>query len=279
MPKKRNDKKFYTTLFVILVYRNTDDIQEMIDSINRQTSDSKVIIVNSYYDDSTRDTFCKIAESNGCDFINVPNRGYGYGNNRGIELALQRYNFDILIVANPDMVIEQFSLKRVDVQKPLLICPLITAKSGKQQNPFWVIKSSFSEWLMFTGHKRNNRLLVFSGIAIHKIMREAFLIIFRSRRARTSKVYAAHGSFIIFTRRLLESIKLPFDENMFLFSEEMYLARRLRAKNINAYLTKDVRIFHKEDGSMNLSKIDESSESTKSYMYYYGIRKKIDAKG
>jgi len=60
-----------------------------------------------------------------------------------------------------------------------------------------------------------------------------------------------------------------YDENMFLFAEEAYLAHVFEKEKINTILTKNILIFHKEDGSMKLSKINEDDELRKSVMYYY----------
>ncbi len=274
-----NPRDFYDIVFVILVYRNTDDVQEMIDSINAKIDNSKIIIVNSYFDDLSRDVLQDIASDNNCDFINTPNEGYGHGNNQGIQFALESYDFNALIVANPDMIIKQFLLDKELLSGSVLLCPMITARDGKQQNPFWVVKNVISEWLMFLGHKHHNKLLVLSGIAINKAIRETFLLLFNILGRRVAKVYAAHGSFLIFSRDLLLELSLPFDENMFLFSEEMYLARRLRARRVSTYILKDLQVLHKEDGSMSTAKIDQSSENTKSYLYYYDIRKQLDKEG
>ena len=62
---------------------------------------------------------------------------------------------------------------------------------------------------------------------------------------------------------------------MFLFSEEMYLAKKLNIKNIKISMNKNIEIVHKEDGSMKMSKDNYAPEHRKSYLYYYSIRNKI----
>ena len=53
--------KKYETVFVILTYRSTNDLEECISSIQNKFSSLKIVIVNSFYDDTTRDEFVKIA--------------------------------------------------------------------------------------------------------------------------------------------------------------------------------------------------------------------------
>lgn len=272
-------KHTYAIIFVVLVYRNTNDVKDLLRSMRQHVESYRVIIVNSYYDDKSRDTLRDIADENECDFIDVPNKGYGYGNNQGIRFALDNYLFDALIIANPDTLIRRFSIDQSFLDEPVLLCPVIKTTKGKSQNPLWVLRNPFSEWLMYFGHKHRQPLIIYVGIAINKFIREVFLAVFSLPKRRISKVYAAHGSFLIFSRSLLLTIGEPFDESMFLFSEEMYLARRLHTRHIATFMIKDIDVLHKEDGSMNVAKIDESSENSKSYIYYYEVRNRIDREG
>ena len=73
----------------------------------------------------------------------------------------------------------------------------------------------------------------------------------------------------MFPKSVFEKLGLIYDENMFLFSEEAYLAHLFANANIKTVLTKYIEILHKEDGSMKLSKIDEDGEGRKSIIYYY----------
>ena len=90
-------------VFVVLTYRNTKDLSSFF--INNTITDSKVIVVNSFYDESTEVEFQKISNENMADFINVENLGYGNGNNTGIEFAINNYEFKFLIISNPDVLI------------------------------------------------------------------------------------------------------------------------------------------------------------------------------
>ena len=81
----------YDCVYVVLVYRNTLDLEQFF--IHQTTPNSKVIVVNSFFDEMTECKFRKIALLNDADFISLPNRGYGFGNNRGCEFALKKYDF------------------------------------------------------------------------------------------------------------------------------------------------------------------------------------------
>ena len=268
--------QFFKYIFCILVYRNTEDLTECLVSIGHKVSDCKIIIVNAFYDDQSKVEFEKIARDNNCDFISIPNKGYSFGNNRGIEFAINHYEFDCLIVANPDIIIEKFDTSGIDFASPQVIAPIIKTIGKKNQNPYWLIKNRLGERLIYLGMKNRNRLMLFFAYGINKVIREIGLNIFLRTRKHKMKVYAAHGSFCMFTHSCLKKLGLPYDENMFLFAEEALLADILKTKKIDVYLTKDILITHKEDGSMNIANIDEMHEERKSIIYYY---EKINQKG
>ena len=78
-------------IFVVLVYRNIDDLKDFFDHFT--IPNSKVVVINSFYDKNSESSLKNIAEENDADFISVPNKGYGAGNNRGIEYVLNNYDF------------------------------------------------------------------------------------------------------------------------------------------------------------------------------------------
>lgn len=56
---------------------------------------------------------------------------------------------------------------------------------------------------------------------------------------------------------------------MFLFTEEDVLAYKAEMNQVRIEYNDKILILHKEDGSMKLGDISQSSENYKSYVYYY----------
>lgn len=256
-------------LFVVLVYRNVDDLQELILSIQKQHINNRIIIVNSYYDEASKLECEKISLAFNCNFINVENKGYGYGNNRGIEFANKHYEYEYIIISNPDIVIKKFHEKEFLKIRNGVVGPIINTANNKSQNPYWILNNKFSEWLIYKGYKEKSMAILYFGIAINKILREIFLIIFKFSHKIDFKVHALHGSFVIFPYMVLKKIGLPYDEEMFLFAEEAHLANLLDKHNIASYISKSIAVLHKEDGSITIANINEMSELRKSVMTYY----------
>ncbi len=266
--------KKYEIIYVVVVYRNTEDLISLIQSINKFNSDFKIIVVNNYYDDESMKKCQKIALDKDCDFINVPNGGYGFGNNRGIEYANQNYDYNFIIISNPDIEIKKFNVDEITKFDNLVLGPIITTKMGKYQNPYWLFNNRTSEWLIYKGYLIKERIIVYLGIALNKVIREIFLKYFIKSNKKQFKVFALHGSFVIFSKKVIKKIGLPYDEEMFLFAEEAYLAHLLKRHGVISHLTKSIEVLHKEDGSMSVSDNNEKNEVRKSIMVYYPKVKK-----
>lgn len=256
-------------VFVILVYRNLDDLEEFLENIDIKMSNKSVIIVNSFYDVETKEKAEELAKQYKAIFINVENKGYSYGNNRGIELAKRLFDFDYLIVSNPDIIIEKFDDIKMNHLEPFLIGPITKNRNNKNQNPYRAFKLEFFNKLLFIGYKKSNKFIIKCAYAVHRAIRELFLVRFLYGKKQMRNVYALHGSFMIFSRGLVNLLELPFNERMFLFNEEFYIAKKLEKKNIRSYITKKISILHKEDGSMSLASINENSEIKKSLLICY----------
>lgn len=267
MQKKVLEKYMIDYVFVVLVYRNTADLEDFLVSTKEITGNYKVIVVNAYFDEKTKSDAQKIAEEFNCDFLNIENKGYSYGNNIGIEYAHTHYDPKFVIVSNPDIVIRRFDLAPCELQGDI-IAPDITAATGKKQNPMMVRRSKTSEKLIYQGFKKNNNILLFAGIAINKITR--ILCLFCTQKKEKFPIYCAHGSFVILSKNAIEKLGVRiYDEEIFLFAEESVLAYKAHKYSLTTIFDKRIRVDHKEDGSMKLGGIAVNKELSKANIYYY----------
>lgn len=264
-------KQNYDLIFVVLTYRNVKDLEDFITSVKKTIKYKyKIIVVNSYFDNYTLLEIKNVAISNGCDFINVENKGYGYGNNRGIEFAKKNYSFKFLIISNPDIEIIQFPLEILKGFEYCILAPTIKTLTGKDQNPFYYSRIKFLEWLNYYSYKKNHIFFLYVSIVINKIYREIRLKIDKIIKAKKRRIYACHGSFIIFGYKALRKLGSIFDERMFLFSEENHLARLALKNSVPIYMIPEIKVLHKEDGSMKLEKNKEMIKYMReSFIIYY----------
>lgn len=236
-------------VFVVLVYRNPRDLTVFLSSLQQVEGSYQVVVVNSFYDEATRAQAEAIAREQHCDFLNVQNDGYGAGNNAGIRFASAHYQFSFLVVSNPDIEIQSLPASVLqNKEEAVLLGPLVRTENGKHQNPYMPAYSRLREWLMrFYAKHRRSMLPFYTAVALNKTHRILFNAL-GEKKAR--RVYALHGSFLLFSRKALKQLGEPFDRRMFLFREEDHLARRAKELGIPMRYTPSIRVLHHEDGSV-----------------------------
>ncbi|MBO4594315.1 MAG: glycosyltransferase family 2 protein [Clostridia bacterium] len=257
---------FYDAVFCVLTYKNEKDLKEFISSAKDACGFSyKIVVVNSFYDKESEEKINAVATEGNCDFISVENKGYGAGNNRGIDFARENYDFDYLIVCNPDTVIKKFDLKDLkDVKDEYFIAgPKIICRKRKNQNPAVAKNSKLANALIYKGFSKDRKLFIYAGYAVNKLMKlfSFYYLI------KTPTLFQAHGSFVIFPKNTLDKLLPVYDENVFLFSEEMDLGYKTKSLKIKSYYLPKIRVYHKEDGSVKLSDLNVYAESKKSLIY------------
>lgn len=251
-------------IFVVLVYRNTGDLEDFF--ANFRILNSKVVVVNSFYDDVSEGSFKKIAEDNGADFISVPNKGYGAGNNRGVEYAFNNYEFNYLVISNADIIIEDLKLSNIKKYGECIIAPDIRNVKGKRQNPSCPFRPSrIKEKVRYELLKGYHYKLIWVMFVLSRLSK----ILYHCIKLFKKTIFSAHGAFLIMPKSVVEKLIPIYDENMFLFNEEEYLGRLAESKSIKTYYAPDIKIFHKEDGSMNIASVNQMERTRQSYMVYY----------
>lgn len=249
----------YDFIFVVLVYRNTKDLEDFFSSFT--IPNSKVVVVNSYYDDISKTEFESIAKNNGADFLNVPNKGYGAGNNVGCDYALKNYDFKYLIISNADIKIQMLNVDILSHDR--ITAPKIITLKGKSQNPYRVVGRKCFDKIQFSGYSNDRKWKIYLVSALTKIRRVIFSL-FHKR----GYIYGAHGAFFIIPKEILQVLHPIYNEKMFLFGEEEHLAKLAQLKNVRIYYDSRISVLHKEDGSTGT--IGSSYPYTKkSFLEYY----------
>lgn len=262
----------YKFVFVVLVYKNIDVLKDFLKSLI--IGNCKVIVVNSYYDESSLYECELVAKNNNADFIAIPNKGYGYGNNVGTKYALENYDFDFLILSNSDIIIKQFEGFDNFLGENFVIAPKTVMKTGKYQNPDtpWELKFIYPMLSYALNHKSN---IVYTLCHIcTRLNRELFKLYAAVVRRDKYKIFSAHGSFIIFTRRATKELYPFFDDEMFLYNEEWYLALKAEKHEVPIYYIPSFEVLHLEgasSGSIETSEQDKLSFNILNYKRKNGL--------
>lgn len=263
-------KPYFDDIFIVLTYKNTKDIIEFLDSLQSTVKNYKVILINSFYSESTKNTFAEIAANYQCDYLPVENNGYGFGNNVGIKHTLLKYDFKRIVISNPDIVIKQYNQKGLDNIGSGVFGGCIINARGKKQNPLRVIDWSFTNNSAYYLYVKKNKILFYSSVIFSKISR----LIFIKNARKVKRVFAIHGSFLVISKDVIEENFPLFDERIFMFEEEIDIAKHFREKHIPVYYTDHIYVFHKEDGDVNVSNINNAKIMFESCSYVYEKWKK-----
>jgi GT2 family glycosyltransferase len=253
-------------VFIVLVYKNVDDIRNFLQ--NFYISESKIIIIDSFYNHFTSIEIEKLSKEFDADYIGIENKGYGYGNNVGVKYALENYVFDYLVISNPDIFIQKFDVNLLNNGMDSIYAPAIITKTGKAQNPYAHSYFFVFDFLSYISYKFNISFLTFIVIGANKIYREIRLLLFKWTKRTKNKIYAPHGAFIIFGRNALLKLVPLFNEKMFLYCEENHLAQLARQQQIEIFYMPCIKILHYEDGSGKMSKKISYKIKKDSYLEY-----------
>lgn len=241
----------YKYIFIVLVYKNIDVLDGFYESISNIDS-HKVIILDSYYSDEVRAKCRAIAASHESVFLEIPNIGYGAGNNAGIKYAREHYKYDFLIVSNSDIIVKQFDAVENFKGKECIIAPETVMLTGKCQNPSQInIPFLYNTYYYLTkwGYSKDIRFFITLSHALTRSMKILFYLYCGLFRVRTAKIFAAHGSFFIMTAKAVEKLYPVFCDEMFLYNEETYLAFKSKTFGVPIYYCKDLMVNHLEGAS------------------------------
>lgn len=261
----------YDFVFVVLVFRNTNDLIEFFSSLS--TPNSKVIVVNSFFDEASNKEFETISRQNDADFLSVPNRGYGAGNNRGCEYALKHYLFKYLIISNADVLVEKLEINQLTSFSDEIIAPDIVNLRGKHQNPHLAFPvTGLTLKTQYCVYKYNLPKLRIIFSALSRISKSLFYLI--NRTTRRNKIFAAHGAFFLIPHSTLQKMFPLFDENVFMYGEETHVGLLAKKNGIITRYVPDIIIKHKEDGSTSLTNLNMFNLEKQSFEclinYWYG---------
>lgn len=239
----------YRYIFVVLVYKNIDVLRDFFISLKVQ--DYHAIVVNSYYDEQSLKECEEVSTIYGADFIPIENKGFGYGNNVGTKYAKDNYEYDYLILSNSDIHILDFSYLENLNNFSGVIAPRIQMLTGKMQNPNipWKIKSIYP--IAHQAYKRKSKFLLTIVHVVTRLSRELFFMYSKFVKKDLYKIFCSHGAFIIFSSDAVQKLYPFFDEKMFLYNEESYIAFLCEYRGVPVYYCPSIRIEHLEGASSN----------------------------
>ena len=242
------DKPYYELVFVVLVYRNIDVLRQFFSTLTLSCG-YRVIVVNSFFNQETEDACRALSDEYDADFISVPNRGFGAGNNRGCSYVMDHYRYRFLILSNSDVIIRDISCLMQMEEQMAVYAADIRMENGHRQNPHLPFKVGLYLKLLDLSYKWKSNVLMNVAFAFNRVLRELVLAWTKMNGGRIIRIFSAHGSFIVMTYQASQVLNPIFHEGMFLYNEELYLAHRCRMLRIPVYYVPRLKIIHIEGAS------------------------------
>lgn len=243
---------------IILNYNDYENTKLMLEEIkNYQILDVIIVVDNKSTDHSLKEL--KQFESKKIKIVEAKeNKGYASGNNVGIHYLLENYNVDNIIISNPDIIVTEKEIKKLveNLEKDNVdvIAPNIKEPTGISRG--WKLPTFASELL--------------ANIPFFRRF-EISLLTYKDEEYKKdlTKVDVVKGCFFIIKKSVFEDIGY-FDENTFLYYEEIIMAKKLQEKGYKTYIDNNVTIIHALSACVdkNVKRI-EKFKILKQSQYYY----------
>lgn len=214
---------------IILNYNDYDTTSRLVNKVKDYCLLNHIIIV----DNNSTDNSCKILQTkyeieSKIEVIKLDsNKGYAYGNNFGINYAIDKYNVDYVFVANPDILFEEDIITKIEKKlfacnKTAIVAPRIDVGYNAWHLPNYLM--SIASLFLILGKKYGN-------------------LPYKNFSNESVKVDVVAGSFFAIKSSVFKDVG-GFEEETFLYYEENILAYKLRKRKYDSFILSNITFKH-----------------------------------
>jgi GT2 family glycosyltransferase len=225
---------------VTVTHNSTGTIERLLDSVERHLPEAQMIVVDS----GSRDASVRVARAAAprAQVIDLgENVGFGRASNVGVNAA----DRPVTVLINPDAELVDGSLAELGAEllepghPERIIAPLVLSPDGSRQDNVHLDPDSPLRWV----HALVPPALLPAAL-------RPFTDPSRSRRRR--RVGWAVGACVVAPTETLRRLG-PFDERIFLFSEDLDLGLRAADAGIETVFRPDARVIHLDAHSTDVA--------------------------
>jgi len=269
---------------IILNYNSTVDLIKAIDSLeNAKSSKMGICIVDNLSNETNRLMLKSWEKSNVYKNIKIyyldVNKGYAYGNNYGFNRFLDIFDFDYTVIMNPDVhLISKNTVENIISQI-------------ESYHDDTIVGGQPLVWNYKYPEKANEQINIRKVFSFFDVCIDSNLILrmfFVRRFKKTNYLFdipynnnlffeVPSGAFFIINTTCFKKISL-FDENTFLYEEELILGYKLKKNNYKMLFVPCVIVKHSQGSSTNFKRYSISKEKVRilykskcQYLKYIGI--------
>jgi len=231
-------------VIVILNYNSFSDTVNLVTELRNMEYPIIVVDNNSPNGDYEKIKQIFKNEKNTLVIKTKENKGYSFGNNVGIKIAIDKFNPDFILVLNPDIELKEatiFELIRVaeTSEKVGIVAPKM--KTYKEE--------SLSAWKLPTFR---DDIILSIGI-LKRILGNPVKYPDNVYKANYPQVVdVVQGACFLVSKNAIIDVNF-LDERTFLYGEERILAYKMKSKGYKVLFLPYVDFFHKVGSSTNKS--------------------------
>lgn len=243
---------------VILNYNDSENTCLMLDEIKKyKILDYIIVVDNKSTDDSVEKL--KTYENKKIKLVeSTENKGYAAGNNVGIKYLIDNYEVDNIIISNPDIIVSEKQIKdlvsNLEKKDIAVIAPNVKEPLGISRG--WKLPTFISELL--------------SNIPYFHFLENKVLSCPKENyKSDLTEVDVVKGCFFIIKKDVFEAIGF-FDENTFLYYEEIIIGKKLKQLGFKTYVDNRVTVIHALSQSVDksINRINKFKILKRSQYYY-----------
>lgn len=227
---------------VILNYNDAQTVVRLVEKISTYKNLDEILIVDNCSNDNSIEILSKVKTQKITLLRALKNGGYGAGNNIGIKYAKKNLHCQYVVVCNPDI---DFSDKLIG--KMLQVYKLnhrIGVVSAIQLDPNHVPINDFA-WKI-----PNSKDIAFMTTRLGNRISNLHYPLERINAHLVNDVECVPGAMLMFDVDAFTSIG-GYDEEMFLYCEEMTIAYKLREQGYRTILLGNEYYIHEHSVSIN----------------------------
>ncbi len=237
-------------VLIVLNYNDYPTCYRLLEKVSGYSVFDGIVVVDNCSTDDSYDMLKKKETDKVRVIRSEENKGYAAGNNYGIQYALNKFNPEILYIANPDVMFEEktvWSLNRIIDEKSeaAVVAPLVEQGYNVWNQPdFWgVIAELF--------------LVIFN---INKRLIKKRL----QNKKSITEVGVVEGSFFGIRAKVYREIG-QFDERTFLYCEENILGFVLKSRGWKTFVDPTISYQHLHANSIK----KEYKGVTRAFRHFY----------
>ena len=234
------------TGIVILNYNDAASTMNLVDSIADYDSLGHIVVVdNCSTDDSMKQLSDKYSQSKKIIVISSgKNGGYSYGNNFGARYLINEFGTQVIFIANPDVIFEESLVK--SIVRCFETSREYGVLTGVMVRPDGNVDPAPYRNLYSYAHDLCDCFLTVRRLVYEKRRYEVDYAV------PVMDVEVVQGSFFAITSDVFEQIN-GLDENIFLYYEELILAKKLKKAGYKSGLLTNEKYIHNHSVSIRRS--------------------------